>query len=269
MKIGAIFSDYDGTLCPLKVPRESAFISRKLQGLLCEISRKIPIAIITTKDLTFIKDRVPFTRGVAAIAGLELEIDGKSAIDPRVQDGLRIVDRAYREVVAQVATMGDRMFVERKTVGKGDLAAFCVDWRMARDWRKARRKVEPLLARCRQLGLYVVDAGLSPFADIYVARVDKGSAFLKLKSQLGVQGATMYLGDSEFDNSAFQLADVSIGIRHRGLVPRLLSKYSVEFESLERHLRSLLAVNFNFTPSMLKRQKALEVSNAMVESVFF
>ena len=58
--VDAIFSDYDGTLCALELRREDAFIAPRLRRVLIKASKEIKLGIVTTKDLAFIKDRVPF-----------------------------------------------------------------------------------------------------------------------------------------------------------------------------------------------------------------
>jgi HAD superfamily hydrolase (TIGR01484 family) len=252
VKIEAIFSDYDGTLSPLQVPREEAFIPTKLLRILEDVSNRIPVAVITTKDLGFVKERVPFADAIAAICGLDLQIGERTFLDKPVRRNIESVNRAFREVL-RIAETYKEVIVEGKTTSDGDLIAFCVDWRMSRNPAGARRIVKPFLTRCRGLGLYVVESDLNPFADIFTMKVDKGTAFVKLKRELGLSGPIMYLGDSEFDNPALELADVSIGIRHRGMSPNLLSKYYVEFDELDAFFSSLLVANFNFVPSMVRK----------------
>jgi len=235
------------------VPREEAFIPAKLFRILEDVSHKIPVAIITTKDLVFIRKRVPFAHAIAAISGLELQIGSKLFVDKCALRNIGIMSRAYREA-RRISAMDSEIIVESKTTHEGKLMAFCVDWRMSQKWVEAQRMVRPFLAKYRKLGLYVVESDSHPFADIYTTRVDKHGAFLKLRSRLGLGGPIMYLGDSEFDNPAFELADISVGIKHQGVSPNLLSNYQMEFDDLPVFLSSLRAANFDFVPSMLTKQ---------------
>ena len=82
-QLEAIFSDYDGTLCALELRREDAFISPRLRRVLTKASKRVKLGIITTKDLYFIKDRVPFANGYAATSGLELQVGDKITLDER------------------------------------------------------------------------------------------------------------------------------------------------------------------------------------------
>ena len=252
MKIRAIFADYDGTLSPAQVPREEAAIPLNLLRVLQNLSGKIPIAVITTKDLGFVKERVPFAHAIAAVCGLELQIGAKLVLDQRVEGKIELVNSAYNDVVKNIAKMDDKIIVERKTAGKGDLVAFCVDWRMSHNWGESKRIVKRVLTKCKNLGLYVVESNLHPFADIYAMKVDKGTAFLRMKRGLGLDGPIMYLGDSEADNAAFKLADVSIGIKYGRPASNLQCQYHVNFDELEGFLSNLLDSNLDFVPSMAR-----------------
>jgi hypothetical protein len=63
----------------------------------------------------------------------------------------------------------------------------------------------------------------------------------------------MYWGDSEVDNSAFQLAEISVGIKHRRIMPPLQCKYRLEFLDLERFLSNLLGADFDFQEDMIEK----------------
>jgi len=252
VKVEAIFSDFDGTLSPLEVRRQEAFISPRLRRLLTKASKRIRIGIVTTKDLSFIKERVPFAHGIAATCGLQIQVGDRIIIDERIQLPNENVEKVYREALSRILQMPDNISVERKETEDGDLIAFCIDWRSARDWPEAQRKTAPILASCTQQGLYVVESGISPFANVFPVKVSKGDAFVRLRKEMGVTGSVIYLGDSEADNPAFQLADISIGIKHRRTVPELLSKYVLEFFEVERFLSKLIDADFDFRDGMIE-----------------
>ena len=102
----------------------------------------------------------------------------------------------------------------------------------------------------RKQGLYVVESDVSPFANVFPIKIDKGEAFANLKRELGVTGSIMYLGDSEADDPAFQLAEVSVGVKHRRIMPKLQCKYRVEFFELENLLTELIDSDFEFNEKM-------------------
>lgn len=252
VKVGAIFSDYDGTLCALEQRREDAHIVPRLQRLLTKASKTVKIGIVTTKDLDFIKERVPFAHGIAASCGLEFQIGDRIIEDDRVQKNEK-VEIAYRETLKRILPIHDNIMIERKLTEDGNLLAFCIDWRLASDWDEAKRRAAPLLTYCKEGGLYVVESDVSPFANIFPFPVDKGSAFAKLRNEMGVTGPVMYWGDSEVDDPAFQLADVSIGINHRRIMPKLACKYRLGFFELENFLSHLIEADFEFKDTMAER----------------
>jgi HAD superfamily hydrolase (TIGR01484 family) len=252
VKIEAIFSDYDGTLCPLELRREDAFISPRLRRILVKASKSIPIGIVTTKDLAFIQERVPFAKGIAATCGLEVQVGEKITLDERIREPKEKFDRVYRECLKRILQIHDNVAVERKETDDGALIGFCFDWRLARDWPEAQRRTTPLLSFCKEQGMYVVESNISPFANVFPMEVSKGEAFSKLRKEMDVKGPIMYLGDSEVDNPAFQLADVSVGIKHRRIAPELSCKHWLEFLELDSFLSDLIEANFDFQEGMIK-----------------
>ena len=253
VKIQALFSDFDGTLSPLELRREDAYIPPRLKRLLTRASKTVKLGIVTTKDLSFIKERVPFAHGIAATCGLEMQIGDRMYLDERVREPSKKIETAYRQALTRILPIPDNIAIERKETDEGNLIAFCVDWRLSKDWDEARRKTVPLLTLCKEQGLFVVESDIAPFANVFPFQVDKGSAYLKLHTELGVTGPTMYWGDSEIDDPAFQIAEVSIGIKHRRVMPRLQCKYRVEFLELEGFLSNLIEADFDFQEAMVQR----------------
>ena len=255
VKVGALFSDYDGTLCPLEVRREDAYLSPILRRLLTRVSKAVPLGIITTKDLAFIRERVPFAHGISGSCGLEMQVGEKVTIDERVQAPNEKFQKAYQEVLKKVLQTRENLMIERKESDDEILIAFCIDWRLSRNWDEAKKRASPLLAYCREQGLYVVESDISPFANVYPMKVDKGEAFRKLKEAMGVSGSVIYLGDSEVDDPAFQLAEISIGVKHRRVMPKLQCKYRIEFFEMENLLSKLLDSDFDFQEDMVQRNE--------------
>lgn len=253
VKVDAIFSDYDGTLCPLELRREDAYPTPRLRRLLTKASKHVKVGIITTKDLAFIRERVPFAHGISATCGLEMQVGDRIITDERLQEPNKNMAKAYQEVVSKILQIRDTIVIERKESEDGDLIAFCIDWRMSRNWDETHRKAIPLLTECKEKGLYVVESDISPFANVFPFQVDKGTALQKLRTEMGITGPIMYLGDSEVDNPAFQLAEVSVGIKHRRIMPPLQCKYRLEFLELENFLSHLIDADFNFREEMLEK----------------
>jgi HAD superfamily hydrolase (TIGR01484 family) len=219
----------------------------RLKRFLNKLSTKIPFGIITTKDLSFIRERVPFAHGIAALSGLEMQVGERRLVDEGIPGNLDAIEDAYQMAFAGLKEIhDDGVGIERKTTEEDELIGFCIDWRMSHNWTEARTRVMPLIEQCKQAGLYVTESKVSPFANVYFTKVDKGTAFARLKAELGVTGTVMYLGDSEDDNPAFELAEVSIGIKHHKNMPELKCKYLLEFLKLEGFIAILTDENLEF-----------------------
>ena len=250
VKVSAIFSDYDGTLSQLEARREAAVLSPILRRLLTKVSKHVTLGIVTTKDLSFIRERVPFAHGISASCGLEIQVGEKTLLDERVREPHQLLEKTYQEVLKKVLQARDNLAIERKESDDEHLIGFCLDWRLARNWDEAKRIAAPLLDYSRRQGLYVTESEVSPFANVFPLKIDKGEAFEKLKRELVVQGPIMYLGDSEADDPAFKLADISVGVKHRRVMPKLQCNYRIEFFELENLLTELIDANFDFKESM-------------------
>jgi len=180
-------------------------------------------------------------------------VGDKITLDERVRESNPKLEKTYQDALKRILQIRDNIMVERKETEDGGLIAFCVDWRLSRNWDEAHRKATPVLALCKDQGMYVVESNISPFANIFPFEVDKGAALVKLRKEMGVTGPVMYLGDSEADDPAFQLADISVGIKHRRVMPPLKCKYKLEFFELEVFLSKLIESNFNFQDGMLQK----------------
>jgi HAD superfamily hydrolase (TIGR01484 family) len=96
MKISAIVSDYDGTLCPTSSLYSNNYIPQDLYNILFDISKCIPICIISSKDFNFIGPNVPFAKIISCIMGVEtfifLQKDNEELIDHSFGDHKEILD---------------------------------------------------------------------------------------------------------------------------------------------------------------------------------
>jgi len=250
MQISAIFSDYDGTLSQLESRREAAVLSPIVRRLITRVSKQVTLGIVSTKDLSFIRERVPMAHGVSASCGLEMQVEEKTLLDERVQEPHPQLENAYKEILKKVLQARDNLVIERKESEDEHLIGFCLDWRLARNWDEARQTAAPLLDYSRKQGLYVIESEASPFANVFPTEIDKGEAFEKLKEELGIQGPIMYLGDSEADDPAFGLAEVSVGVKHQRVMARLRCRYRIEFLELENLLTELIDADFDFNETM-------------------
>ena len=76
MKIDAILSDYDGTLCPTSSisqdnSNSSSRIPERLETIIWNISEKIDVCIVSSKDFGFLHRRTKFAKILSCIMGIE------------------------------------------------------------------------------------------------------------------------------------------------------------------------------------------------------
>ncbi len=69
MKIAAILSDYDGTLCPTTSLNNS--LPADLYNILLEISKFIPVCIVSSKDFHYLNSCINFAVIISSIMGIE------------------------------------------------------------------------------------------------------------------------------------------------------------------------------------------------------
>ena len=72
-ELSAIIFDYDGTLCPTaSLKGVNNQIPPDLEKVLWDISAKIPVCILSTKDFGFLRKKVQFAKIASCIMGLEI-----------------------------------------------------------------------------------------------------------------------------------------------------------------------------------------------------
>jgi HAD superfamily hydrolase (TIGR01484 family) len=254
LRISVIISDYDGTLCPTaSLKGLNNQIPPDLEKVLWDISAKIPVCILSTKDFGFLRKKVQFAKVVSCIMGLEIfelaTLDSRSAnvdIDlvPNSKNYLSAKGK-FSNVISQYCLSGVNKLVKNSVLLKklsdkiekefqdisiepkfnyvdGILAAISLDYRQIQKWEHYKTNIEPYVLNSIQQfvlslpnDLFVQTYSDHPFIDIYSMHLDKGQAIdaISLMLNLSKVQKVLYLGDSENDNPAFQKADLSIGIR--------------------------------------------------------
>ncbi len=243
--------DYDGTIAPLGVPREESRIFRSVERELRAIAREVPVSIVTAKDFDFIFPRSRFAAGWACVSGLDVRLaDGRKAGLPR----LRSLGQALG-----VAEAAERLgtYTELKHGPSGELLAVAVDWSGVPG---AGPSVMRRLKLLTEAGLTVSHERGATYADVYAATPDKGRATLLLKRMLQVHSYTMFIGDSTLDNSAFQAAEISVGVIHGQPMEALKCEFIVEQTRLAEFLRSLSGRGMEFAPTLpaVRRREELK-----------
>jgi len=246
--IKCLVVDYDGTISPLNVPRARSRVPKKTCVALRGISRFIPIAIVTTKDLTFVTARTSFAQAWSSMIGLETKISSNIRRKRVLLRGSKRISLALEYAKSQVTSSETEIEEKRDALGRP--VAFCIDWRRAKNIAAAIKVADKVATYCEQLGLKVMRYEDQPFFDVYPVPVDKGTALTELLMKMKVKGGVLFMGDSEGDNPAFERSTVSIGVIHEeNSRKRLICDYFVKFEHVSSFLCRLLENNLVFEPN--------------------
>lgn len=197
---------------------------------------------------------------------------GKSRLLPHSRKALHINSDLLSRLAENIELeFRHKIIVERKfTSERQYLAGITIDYRHLKDWRSYKKILEPSLkemilayestSTVSIADLYLLTYSSHPFMDVYALYCDKGMAYdfvtseiLKLTNE-GRDRArgTLYLGDSDNDNPAFERADISIGINSdERLKPKLNSRYSINFDRLHIFLNRLLHNRFVFSEGLI------------------
>ena len=250
VQVKALFLDYDGTLAPLNVPRSQSAVSPSKLSVLNRISRLIPIAVISTKDLEFLVKRTTFAYAWSGLGGLETKIGD---VITRTYSEKQVFELTKALCYARCSCADvDGIIIEEKHDSEGTVVGFSFDWRQAENQREARIQASHVRSNCESLALATIRCDQQPFFDVFLCPIDKGKALLEIKQKLGLIDGILYLGDSTVDNSAFQVADIAIGVISDGARNNLICKYFVDFEDLPAFLEDLFKHNFRFNAGLSK-----------------
>ena len=246
MRLTALFTDYDGTLAPADVDRDDSRVPLGVERALRKLSRLMPIAVITSKDLDFVLPRTKkFAAAWACVGGIETTMAGGSTlVSSRVRD-MRTTLIEVRRIVPE------GFLLEEKRSSDGKVIGVCVDWTRA-GGTVDERLVSKLAALLRRRGAYVDRQPQCTYLDAFAAVPDKGLALTRLKESLGIDGPIMYMGDSTLDNAAFAKSDVAVGVYHGQPTDQLRCSLLIRFDSVERLLSSLVNDDLEFSRGMIE-----------------
>ena len=220
----AVFLDYDGTLTPIVSHPEDAWLSESMRQTLRSLASRVPVAILSGRDLDDVRGRV-YVDGIvyagshgfdiAAAGGLRRELG--AAYLPVLDKAETELREALDEIPgAQLERKHFSVAAHYRNVNEND--AF-----------KVALAVDAVEARHRELrrmdGKKVYE--LLPDIDW-----NKGKAMLWLLEALGLEGRNalpIYIGDDRTDEDAFRaLEQQGIGILVSEQSPFTAARYSLK-----------------------------------------
>jgi len=248
MRVKCLATDYDGTISSIHVTRTQSNISHEMRRILSKIGKSIPIAIITTKDLHFVRTKTLFAHAWSAVGGLETQVGNRILKRDSLTFRMPTISRAINFARSHITAVG--IEIEPKQDSEGRPIAFCIDWRQASNLNLAKKQIHQIADYSEALGLRVIRYRNQPFIDVYPFVPDKGRALKEILTELAVDEGVLYMGDSEIDNPAFQNSNISIGVLHSETTPNNLdSDFFVNFEDVPSFLETLIKNSLRFSPS--------------------
>ena len=155
----------------------------------------------------------------------------------------------------------DDLIIEEKHDSEGAVVAFSVDWRQAKNGCAAEELALKIVSYCETLPVVTIRYEGQPFFDVFPCPINKGKALSELKQKLGLHDGVLYMGDSIVDNTAFEVADVAVGVIHEETPDNLACDCFVRFEDVAAFLEALLRGGFFFSPELpmiLQKTQALK-----------
>jgi trehalose 6-phosphate phosphatase len=195
----AVFLDYDGTLTPIVSRPENAWLSESMRETLRSLAGRVPVAILSGRDLDDVRGRV-HVDGIVYAGSHGFDIAGAGGLRRELGGAyLPVLDAAETELREALDEIPGAQ-LERKHF------SVAVHYRNVNedDASRVAHAVDAVAARHRELrridGKKVYE--LLPDIDW-----NKGKAVLWLLETLGVEGRNMlpiYIGDDRTDEDAFR-----------------------------------------------------------------
>lgn len=226
MKISAILSDYDGTLCPTSSLTLSNSLPEDIHNILLAISKFIPVCIVSSKDFHFLDSCVNFALIISSIMGLETfilhkgtkefknnfkseglfnskevkrEILNNNLFTSSVKQKEKLIENS--SILEELSLMISKNFYDLKILRKYTykekiLAGVSFDYRHLLKWEHYKSNIEPRIIdkiyefikkNLPQSNTLHIQTYLThPFLDIYSIDCNKGNVVAEVRKLLNL-----------------------------------------------------------------------------------
>jgi HAD superfamily hydrolase (TIGR01484 family) len=226
MKISAILSDYDGTLCPTSSLTLSNSLPEDIHNILLAISKFIPVCIVSSKDLQSLDSCVNFALIISSIMGIETfilhketkefknnfksealfnskevkrEILNNNLFTSSVKQKEKLIENSF--ILEELSLMISKNFYDLKILRKYTykekiLAGVSFDYRHLLKWENYKSNIEPRIIdkiyefikkNSPQTNTLHIQTYLThPFLDIYSIDCNKGNVVAELRKLLNL-----------------------------------------------------------------------------------
>ncbi len=225
MKIAAILSDYDGTLCP--TTSLSNALPADLYNILLEISKVIPVCIVSSKDFHYLDSCVSFAVIISSIMGIETFLLQKNKQDfnynfvtyEEISNPIELKNKItsynllryrikYKETLIQNSHMledlvsvisknfHDIKILKKYTHKEKLLAGVSFDYRHLIKWESYKMNIEPrIIDKIYEFlninslppnTLHIQTYITHPFLDIYSINCNKGDVVTDVRTLLNL-----------------------------------------------------------------------------------
>ncbi|HEX5982010.1 MAG TPA: HAD-IIB family hydrolase, partial [Nitrososphaeraceae archaeon] len=226
MKISAILSDYDGTLCPTSSLTLGNSLPEDIYNILLEISKFIPVCIVSSKDFHFLDSCVNFAMIISSIMGIETFLLQKGTeefnynfkseefSDPielkseiinnnlhryRIKQKEKLIENS--SIIEELSSVISKNFHDIKILQKYThkdkiLAGVSFDYRHLSKWENYKMNIEPRITdkiyeyikKNSPLTntLHIQTYLTHPFLDIYSINCNKGNVVTEVRKLLNL-----------------------------------------------------------------------------------
>jgi trehalose-phosphatase len=233
-----IFLDYDGTLTPIVSRPDQAVLMDSVRAILRKLAAKMPVAILSGRELKDVRKRVGID-GIVYAGSHGFDIAGPRGLHrQQAREFLPALDLAEKELREKLAGIAGAL-IERKCF------SIATHYRNVNETEVPRIEgaVSEIIERHRKLRS--ID-GKKVYELLPNIEWDKGKAVLWLLEKLDVErpnALPIYIGDDRTDEDAFRaLEQRGIGILVREQPRSTAASYSLQNPTeVERFLRKLVA----------------------------